>query len=361
MSSVCKFYNLEKMDGQSILRRISEMVNREHRFYDLAGTKDSNDYILTIGLDVYYCIKNHCLKNHIIDNPPIYESGIICSPYMYDQLEFEVLTPDVFSPWIVVLRKKSEPFNLRSKMLRDSTHNLHSNMLKSFEKLKNAKAAMNSVYGLNLHSKMLEYAANDIATTRTLYNKMYNFEQKHIENVIFNDPATIVFWNDRTKTVVKVADGETFDPSKGLAMAIAKKYFGNDSSYYKVLHKWLSKDKTVDNKTPEYKRNRHIKNVIFNDPATIVFWNDGTKTVVKVQNEKFDPEKGLAMAISKKCFGNKGSYYNVFRKWLVKQMEEARLCSECKYFSLSTAVDPCASCFIDGDSPNWVSANKSRH
>lgn len=162
---------------------------------------------------------------------------------MYDQLEFEVLTLDVFSPWIVVLRKKSEPFNLRSKMLRDSTHNLHSNMLKSFEKLKNAKAAMNSVYGLNLHSKMLEYAANDVATTKTLYNKMYNFEQKHIENVIFNDPATIVFWNDRTKTVVKVADGETFDPGKGLAMAIAKKYFGNDSSYYDVFRKWLPKEK----------------------------------------------------------------------------------------------------------------------
>ena len=39
-----------------------------------------------------------------------------------------------------------------------------------------------------------------------------------------------------------------------------------------------------------------IKDVIYNDPATIVFWEDGTKTVVKCKNEKFDPEKGLAMA-----------------------------------------------------------------
>lgn len=59
-----------------------------------------------------------------------------------------------------------------------------------------------------------------------------------------------------------------------------------------------------------------IRNVIFNDPATIVFWNDGTKTVVKAANELFDPEKGLAMAITKKYFGNKGCYYNIFRKWL---------------------------------------------
>ena len=61
-----------------------------------------------------------------------------------------------------------------------------------------------------------------------------------------------------------------------------------------------------------------IENVIFNDPATIVFWKDGTKTVVKATNEDFDPEKGLAMAISKKAFGNKHDYYNVFKKWLKK-------------------------------------------
>lgn len=56
-----------------------------------------------------------------------------------------------------------------------------------------------------------------------------------------------------------------------------------------------------------------IKNVIFNNPATIVFWADGTKTVVKCQgSDEFDPEKGLAMAISKKALGNQGNYYNVF-------------------------------------------------
>lgn len=62
-----------------------------------------------------------------------------------------------------------------------------------------------------------------------------------------------------------------------------------------------------------------IKNVIYNDPATIVYWADGTKTVVKAENEDFDPEKGLAMAISKKMLGNKGNYYEVFKKWLPKE------------------------------------------
>lgn len=57
-----------------------------------------------------------------------------------------------------------------------------------------------------------------------------------------------------------------------------------------------------------------IKRVIFNNPATIVFWMDGTKTIVKAENEDFDPEKGLAMAIAKKVYGNSGSYYNQFKK-----------------------------------------------
>lgn len=60
-----------------------------------------------------------------------------------------------------------------------------------------------------------------------------------------------------------------------------------------------------------------IKKVIFNDPATIVFWQDGTKTVVKcTEGEPYDPEKGLMVAITKKTFGNLGNYYNQIKKWL---------------------------------------------
>lgn len=72
----------------------------------------------------------------------------------------------------------------------------------------------------------------------------------------------------------------------------------------------------------KFKRLPDIKNVIFNDPATIVFWSDGTKTVVKCQDgEPYDAEKGLAMAISKKALGNQGNYCNVFKKWLPEEDE----------------------------------------
>lgn len=67
-----------------------------------------------------------------------------------------------------------------------------------------------------------------------------------IKNVIFNDPATIVFWEDETKTVVKCQDGDEFDPEKGLAMAIAKKAYGNKGSYCNKMKKWLPKEEQVD-------------------------------------------------------------------------------------------------------------------
>jgi hypothetical protein len=67
-----------------------------------------------------------------------------------------------------------------------------------------------------------------------------------------------------------------------------------------------------------------VNKVIFNDPATIVLWSDGTKTVVKCQEgDVFDPEKGLAMAISKKALGNKGNFNEVFKKWLPDEEKSA--------------------------------------
>lgn len=92
-------------------------------------------------------------------------------------------------------------------------------------------------------------------------------------------------------------------------------YVRNDVSMTRNL---LDKQFNVPRKIPD------IKKVIFNPPATVVLWKDGTKTVVKAQNEDFDPEKGLAMAISKKALGNKGNYCNEIKKWTEPFIEEQR-------------------------------------
>lgn len=102
-------------------------------------------------------------------------------------------------------------------------------------------------------------------------------------------------------------------------------YIQNDvDAIYGCYIKWLDKSPSANKETTEmsnYMRTdirRLIKNVKFNPPATIVFWNDNTKTVVKCNGEDYDPEKGLAMCICKKMLGNKGNYYEVFKKYCFK-------------------------------------------
>ena len=64
----------------------------------------------------------------------------------------------------------------------------------------------------------------------------YRFQPKKI---IFNGPATIVLWDDGTKTVVKCPDGDTFDQEKGLALCFMKKSLGNNSNFNNIIKKYL--------------------------------------------------------------------------------------------------------------------------
>ena len=81
-----------------------------------------------------------------------------------------------------------------------------------------------------------------------------------------------------------------------------------------------------------------IRRVIFNNPATIVFWNDGEKTVVRcmdnvevrekvihgrkkkfmvpMPSENYSKEIGLAMCIAKKAYGNTGTFNDVFKAFI---------------------------------------------
>ena len=107
-----------------------------------------------------------------------------------------------------------------------------------------------------------------------------------------------VGWN-RYETRVRNSSDKSTDISKEMAL-LAHHYYHH---YYEGALKGGN--------------NMKIKKVIFNYPATVVLWEDGTKTIVKCGDyDVYDPEKGLAMAIAKKAFGNQGNYYEVFKEWL---------------------------------------------
>lgn len=102
------------------------------------------------------------------------------------------------------------------------------------------KTMLNSTWGTGIDLSPLDkYIKEDIRIT-TDYTKFYN--RFTIKNVIFNPPATIVFWQDGTKTVVKCGEHDIYDPEKGIAMAIAKKALGNKGNYYNSIKEWLPVD-----------------------------------------------------------------------------------------------------------------------
>lgn len=58
-----------------------------------------------------------------------------------------------------------------------------------------------------------------------------------ITKIIVNDPATIVFFKDGTKVVVKCMEGEDFSPYTAVAYAIAQKVYRSNSHFKTVVDK----------------------------------------------------------------------------------------------------------------------------
>lgn len=51
-----------------------------------------------------------------------------------------------------------------------------------------------------------------------------------VKKLIYHGPATIVYWADGEKTVVKCMDADTFDPMAGFCAALAKKEASNEAN-----------------------------------------------------------------------------------------------------------------------------------
>lgn len=81
---------------------------------------------------------------------------------------------------------------------------------------------------------------------------------------------------------------------------------GNDGVTYSISKAWcLEEDDEALN----------IEKVIFNDPATIILWRDGDKTVVKrAVGDVYDPYAGFCIAVAKKAMGNNSRIKKILRE-----------------------------------------------
>ena len=107
------------------------------------------------------------------------------------------------------------------------------------------------------------------------------------------------------------------------------------SDLSKRIHE-LSNKKTKDSEISANNlyKTFEVKDILVNGPATIVFWEDGTKTVVKYDSEDlYDAEKAVAMCFMKKALGSrsmhklfdlaedrKTEYYNQFTQLSLKEI-----------------------------------------
>ena len=120
---------------------------------------------------------------------------------------------------------------------------------------------------------------------------------------------------------------------------------------------WL--DKVEEGKCEVKVREGRIKDVKFSGPATIVFWTDGTKTVVKCgKGDKFDPEKGIAMACAKKLLGNEDGYHKEFAKYIDKNAAET-LRKEAYKLCGKTKCESCPTKDLFGECPNFLQLGTS--
>lgn len=170
------------------------------------------------------------------------------------------------------------------------------------------KRLVNSVYGANANRSMMPkmeifIGARGNGKSQAVYEYM---KQKLEDLTVFE--------------TIKFDKGENNMPTHTIqnpeCVEYCRKDVENTTTFAKALQEFWRRQARKDIFT--------IKKVYFNDPVTVVIWEDGTKTVVRCNNDQYDPEKGLAMAIAKKALGTNKSgsnYYDTFKKWLPKTEE----------------------------------------
>lgn len=100
------------------------------------------------------------------------------------------------------------------------------------------------------------------------------FKTPGIKEVIFNEPTTIVYWDDGTKTVVQCSEEDTFNKDAGIALCMMKKMFGNDGAYYKEIRKWCGYPKRKREKKRKIDYKADMNGMVLNKDAFRYLFDD---------------------------------------------------------------------------------------
>ena len=92
-----------------------------------------------------------------------------------------------------------------------------------------------------------------------IYNEKTNVvETIYITKVIYNNPVTIVFWSDGTKTTSKALKGDKYSEENGLIYCIIKK-LDKSLSLRTLFDEWIPKQQTILD-GPKYVTLKDVRN-----------------------------------------------------------------------------------------------------
>lgn len=123
------------------------------------------------------------------------------------------------------------------------------------------------------------------------------------ERIIYNCAATIVFWKDGDKTVVKCSPGEKYNRYHAFCAALAKKVYGNNSRTNKYVS--MGQDQTRDYKTAgDMKKEEPQKETEEAKPKPFKSFNEFSNSFAKSLEEMDKIIKDIAFG---KIKGGKGN------------------------------------------------------
>lgn len=106
------------------------------------------------------------------------------------------------------------------------------------------------------------------------------------------------------------------DPEQVVAISkpIFQRMLNACSKARKDVHDYMQKDSEFTAANLHRQFQFAPKEIIYNDAATIVYWTDGTKTVVKCnENDEYSEYFGFIAAVAKKMYGGTGPINQIIK------------------------------------------------
>lgn len=111
---------------------------------------------------------------------------------------------------------------------------------------KSINTMLHTFYGLTPFAvKEKDPLIKTVITSKKEKNVMSTIDFR-VKKIMHNGPATIVFWKDGTKTVVRLKEGDKYDPYAAFTAAVAKRLYGKTVKISEIVDRYSKDLKKID-------------------------------------------------------------------------------------------------------------------